>query len=86
MVVPIVGLVGVGIVTYGNVHPLPPSPLRYFIWATVASWSRRNLPLPGAAQPREADHAGQLFAAATPEEADVRDDMPPFLPDQKEPA
>lgn len=86
-VVPIVGLVGVGIVTYGNVHPTPPSPLRYFIWATLATivvsigvalhLERRN--------PRLLVEAGQLFAAATPEEADVRRDVEPYIPAAVEP-
>jgi amino acid transporter len=86
LVVPILGLVGVGIVTYGNVHPTPPSPLRYFIWATLATiivsiavalWlERRN--------PQRLVDAGQLFAAATPEEADVRDDVPPYIPGEVE--
>lgn len=88
VIVPVAGIVGVGIVAYGNVHPLPPSPLRYFIWATVAVavlaalvsiWLERR-------DPEKLVTAGQLFAAATPEEGDVRDDVPPFLPDQKEPA
>jgi amino acid transporter len=83
LLVPIAGLVGVGIVTYGNVHPTPPSPLRYFIWATLATivasvgaslyLERRN--------PRLLVEAGQLFAAATPEEADVRSDVAPYLPE-----
>ena len=34
--IPIVGLAGIGLVLYGNVHPLPPNPLRWFIPATVA--------------------------------------------------
>jgi amino acid transporter len=33
---PLVGLAGIGLVLYGNVHPLPPNPLRWFIPATVA--------------------------------------------------
>jgi amino acid transporter len=82
LVVPVAGLIGVGIVTYGNVHPTPPSPLRYFIWATLATivvsvvvalyLERRN--------PRRLVEAGQLFAAATPEEADVRPDVPAYIP------
>jgi amino acid transporter len=82
--IPIAGLVGVGIVTYGNVHPTPPSPLRWFIWATVATIAvsaliaiyleRRN--------PARLIEAGELFAAATPEEADVRADVPPYIPGQ----
>lgn len=73
VIVPIAGLVGVGIVTYGNVHPTPPSPLRWFIWATVATilaaiavafmLQRRS--------PRRLVEAGKLFAQATPEEGDV---------------
>jgi amino acid transporter len=88
LAVPIVGLVGVGIVTYGNVHPTPPSPLRYFIWATLATivvaiaialyLERRN--------PTRLVNAGQLFAAATPEEADVRADTPPYTPGYTGPA
>jgi amino acid transporter len=84
VVIPIAGLVGVGIVTYGNVHPTPPSPLRWFIWATVATIAvaaliaiyleRRN--------PARLVEAGQLFASATPEEADVRSDVPPYIPGQ----
>lgn len=85
-VVPLTGLVGVGIVTYGNVHPTPPSPLRYFIWATLATivvsalaalyLERRN--------PTRLVEAGQLFASATPEEADVRTDVPPYIPEHVE--
>lgn len=87
LIVPIIGLVGVGIVTYGNVHPTPPSPLRYFIWATLATivvsvivalyLEKRN--------PTRLVEAGQLFAAATPEEADVRPDVPPYIPEHMGP-
>jgi len=35
LVIPVVGLIGVGVVLYGNVHPLPPSPLRYLIYVAV---------------------------------------------------
>jgi amino acid transporter len=87
VVVPIAGLVGVGVVTYGNVHPTPPSPLRWFIWATIAAiviatvvafyLERRN--------PRLLVEAGELFAAATPEEADVRSDVPPYIPEPAAP-
>lgn len=79
--VPIAGIVGVGIVAYGNVHPLPPSPLRYFIWATIAVaviaalaaiWLEKR-------DPEKLVTAGQLFAAATPEEADVRPDGDPLV-------
>lgn len=75
VIIPFIGLVGVGVVTYGNVHPTPPSPLRWFIWATVATivasvaaafyLQRRN--------PHRLVEAGQLFAAATPEDAQVGD-------------
>ena len=64
--IPVAGLIGIGIVTYGNVHPTPPSPLRYFIWATVATiiasivvairLERSN--------PRRLVEAGHLFAVA----------------------
>ncbi len=84
--IPVAGLIGVGIVTYGNVHPTPPSPLRWFIWATLATIAvaavvaifleRRN--------PQRLVEAGQLFAAATPEEADVRRDVPPYIPEHTE--
>ena len=86
LLVPIAGLVGVGIVTYGNVHPTPPSPLRWFIWATVGTivvsaviayyLERRN--------PQRLVEAGQLFASATPEEADVRPDVEPYIPEHAE--
>jgi amino acid transporter len=33
--VPLIALGGIVWVAYGNVHPLPPSPLKYFIWATI---------------------------------------------------
>lgn len=88
LVIPIAGLVGIGIVTYGNVHPTPPSPLRYFIWATLATivvsvvaalWLERS-------NPRRLVEAGQLFASATPEEADVRSDVPPYLPGTDDPS
>jgi len=72
VLVPAAGLVGVGVVTYGNVHPTPPSPLRYFIWATIAAivvsvgvafyLQRRN--------PRRLVEAGQLFASTEPEDGD----------------
>ncbi len=72
VVIPIAGLVGVGIVTYGNVHPTPPSPLRWFIWATIAAilvasvvsvyLERRN--------PRILLEAGKLFAQSTAEGED----------------
>ncbi len=80
--VPLASLIGVGIVAYGNVHPTPPSPLRWFIWATlavtllsalVAMWLERR-------DPEKLVQAGQLFAAATPEEADVRPDVAPIVP------
>jgi amino acid transporter len=86
VLVPIAGLIGVGIVTYGNVHPTPPSPLRWFIWATLATIAvatvvalfleRRN--------PQRLIEAGQLFASATPEEADVREDVPPYIPEHRQ--
>jgi amino acid transporter len=78
--VPLAGLIGVGIVTYGNVHPTPPSPLRYFIWATLATilaaivvaviLERRN--------PDRLVSAGQLFAATDPD-LDRPADAEPYL-------
>jgi hypothetical protein len=72
VLVPLTGLVGVGVVTYGNVHPTPPSPLRWFIWATIATivvavgvavyLQRRN--------PRRLVEAGQLFSQTEPEDGD----------------
>jgi amino acid transporter len=64
--VPGVGLAGILWVLWGNVHPLPPSPLRYFIWATVAS----AVVMAGVAavlQRRNPDvmiRAGRIFADA----------------------
>jgi len=52
-VVPLVAFGGLVWVAYGNVHPLPPAPLDYFIWVTIgvialiavlAYWLRRNRP------------------------------------------
>jgi amino acid transporter len=37
IVIPLITLAGLGLVAYGNVYPLPPSPLRYFIWTTLAT-------------------------------------------------
>lgn len=83
--IPIAGIIGVGIVAYGNVHPLPPSPLRYFIWATLAIAALAALAaiLLEKRDPQKLVTAGQLFAAATPEEADVRRDVEPFIPGGK---
>jgi len=36
LAIPIVGLIGIGVVLYGNVHPVPPRPLNYLIWVAVA--------------------------------------------------
>lgn len=63
-VVPVVSLVGIGWVLYGNIHPFPPSPLRYFLWATIAiivamalmaRWIERS-------RPEIMQRAGQIFA------------------------
>ena len=35
--------------------------------------------------PQRLVEAGQLFASATPEEADVREDVPPYIPEHREP-
>ena len=65
-VVPIVALAGLALVLYGNVHPLPPAPLRYFIWVTailiviaiaIAYYLERT-------QPDRLERAGQLLAGA----------------------
>jgi amino acid transporter len=84
LVLPVAGLVGVGIVTYGNVHPTPPSPLRYFIWATLATIAaaiaaalyleRRD--------PKLLVEAGQIFASASPDEppAQVEPAPLPYVP------
>jgi amino acid transporter len=85
-IVPVAGLVGVGIVTYGNVHPTPPSPLKWFIWATLATIvisAIVSLYLERL-DPQRLVEAGQLFAAATPEEADVRRDVAPYIPEHRE--
>lgn len=51
--VPLVAFGGLVWVAYGNVHPLPPAPLDYFIWATIGVialigglgyWLHRNRP------------------------------------------
>ncbi|MBO0887356.1 MAG: APC family permease, partial [Acidimicrobiales bacterium] len=34
--IPLLGFAGIMLVLYGNVHPLPPSPLRYLIWSAIA--------------------------------------------------
>jgi Flp pilus assembly protein TadB len=69
-VAPVVALAGLALVLYGNVHPLPPAPLRYFIWVTailiviaiaIAYYLERT-------QPDRLERAGQLLAGA--------DDMP----------
>jgi amino acid transporter len=83
VIVPIAGLVGVGVVTYGNVHPTPPSPLRWFIWATVATivgaalfsfyLERRN--------PRLLVEAGELFAQSRPEDDDAGTEIEPQTPE-----
>jgi amino acid transporter len=84
LMLPVAGLVGVGIVTYGNVHPTPPSPLRYFIWATLATIAaaiaaalyleRRD--------PKLLVEAGQIFASASPDEqpAQVEPAPLPYVP------
>jgi amino acid transporter len=71
--VPLVGLAGIGLVLYGNVHPLPPSPLRWFIPATagviavavaVAYYLERI-------DPGRVSRAGRLLAAVDIEERAV---------------
>lgn len=69
--VPAVALGGLIWVAYGNVHPLPPSPLNYFVWITIAAtigiaglayWLKRN-------RPDIVDRAGYVFDA--PEEGEL---------------
>ncbi|WP_162891102.1 APC family permease [Aeromicrobium sp. A1-2] len=63
-VVPVIALAGLALVLYGNVHPLPPSPLRYFIWITVVliiAASAVAVYL-GRTQPERLRRAGQLLA------------------------
>jgi amino acid transporter len=61
--VPLIAFAGLVWVAYGNVHPLPPAPLSYFIWATIAViaavgllayWLRRN-------RPEVVERAGYVF-------------------------
>jgi amino acid transporter len=68
--VPLVALGGIIWVAYGNVHPLPPSPLKYFIWATIAItlgvgafgyWLKRR-------RPDIVDRAGYIFEGEAHEE------------------
>jgi amino acid transporter len=66
IVFPCVGLAGMGLVLYGNVYPVPPAPLSYFIYLTAAiiigaaiiAWWLE------AKDPQAVQQAGQLFAAA----------------------
>ncbi|MEA2304736.1 MAG: hypothetical protein QOH43_2016 [Solirubrobacteraceae bacterium] len=69
VVVPVIGLLGIGVVTYGNVHPLPPSPLRYFIWTTLVAIALASVVaiLLERRDPALVREAGQLFAAETTE-------------------
>lgn len=85
--VPIVGLAGIGLVLYGNVHPLPPSPLRWFIPATIAvivvAWAAaRRLE---KVDPARVARAGALLAAAdveeSPEPPPIASQVPPPPPD-----
>jgi len=71
-VVPAVAMGGLVWVAYGNVHPLPPSPLSDFIWVTIAGtigiaglayWLKRN-------RPDIVDRAGYVFEA--PEELAIQ--------------
>lgn len=63
-VVPVISLIGIGWVLYGNIHPFPPSPLRYFIWATIAiiivtALMARRIE---KSKPEVMQKAGQIFA------------------------
>jgi amino acid transporter len=62
--IPVVSLAGIGLVLYGNVHPLPPSPLRWFIPATlgiiaVAAFAARRME---KVDPQRVQRAGRLFS------------------------
>lgn len=69
-ILPAITLVGLGLVAYGNVYPLPESPLRYFIWATIAT----GLLAVVAARvlvkrrPDAVDDAGRIFGGLAEEE------------------
>jgi amino acid transporter len=68
--VPVVSLAGIGLVLYGNVHPLPPAPLRWFIPATlgiiaVAAFAAYRME---KGDPQRVQRAGRLFAG---DDADV---------------
>lgn len=77
---PLITLVALGVVTYGNVYPLPPSPLRYFIWVTLAT-AAIAVVIAAVLQSRRPDalrDAGKIFGgmaedaiAAHPEERAV---------------
>ncbi len=78
-VIPIVSLAGIGLVLYGNVHPLPSAPLRWFIPATVAiilvsvvaAYRLEKL------DPERVRRAGRLFAAAGVDESMPGDEPAP---------
>jgi amino acid transporter len=80
--VPVVGLAGIGLVLYGNVHPLPPAPLRWFIPATIAvivvAWAAaRRLE---KVDPARVARAGALLAAADLDESAEPTPSPPPVP------
>ena len=76
--IPIIGLAGIGLVLYGNVHPLPPSPLRWFIPATVGVVVVAWLVAQRLEQvdPDRVARAGALLAAADLDERDVIEGRP----------
>jgi amino acid transporter len=80
--VPLLALAGIGCVLYGNIHPLPPAPLRYFIYVAIAiaigaylvaaCLDRRN--------PQLMREAGQLFAAVEDAEPSLAVAQPGQVP------
>lgn len=73
IILPCVGLIGMGLVLYGNIYPVPAAPLNYFIYFTIAliivayivAWRLE------AKDPEILSQAGQLFAAV--EDIQVKD-------------
>jgi hypothetical protein len=70
VVIPLITLAGLGLVTYGNVYPLPPSPLRYFIWATLATAVIATViaNILHRRKPEVLAEAGKIFAGLAEEE------------------
>jgi amino acid transporter len=69
-VIPLITLAGLGLVTYGNVYPLPPPPLRYFIWATLATAVIATViaNILHSRKPEVLEEAGKIFGGLAEEE------------------